>query len=51
MKCEYICVVTLDERDIRLAAANGGVTIEHPVAPVRTVIRLTHDVKEQLNNQ
>lgn len=48
MRVEYVCLVTLDERDIRLAAANGGTTIEHPVAPVKTILRVSTEVREQL---
>lgn len=40
MKVEYVCVVTMDQRDISLAAGNGGRPIEHPVAPVKTIIRV-----------
>ncbi len=48
MRIEYFCIVTLEERDVRLAAANGGITIDHPIPPVRTVIKLTNEVREQL---
>lgn len=48
MKVEYVCLVTLEERDVRLASVNGGVIVDHPVPPIRTVIRTTPDVKEQL---
>jgi hypothetical protein len=48
MKVEYVCVLTLDERDIRLAAANGGTTVDHPVAPVKTILRVNTEVREQL---
>ena len=44
MKIEYICLVTLDARDISLASANGGTQIEHPVAPVKTIIRVNTQV-------
>lgn len=40
MKVEYVCMVLMDERDVRLAAANGGTTIEHTVPPVRTILRV-----------
>ena len=46
MKVEYVCYVTLDARDVQLAAANGGTAIEHPVPPVRTVIRTTVECKK-----
>lgn len=48
MKVEYVCLVTMDDRDIRLAAANGGTAIEHPVSPVKTIIKVTTEVREQL---
>ena len=48
MKVEYICLLTLDERDIRLAAVNGGLSVEHPVPPLKTVITVTKDVRDQL---
>lgn len=48
VKVDYVCVVTLDERDIRLAAANGGTTIEHPVPPVKTILRVSTEVREHL---
>ena len=44
MKVEYVCVVTLDDRDISLASANGGTQIEHPVAPVKTILRVNTQV-------
>lgn len=48
MKVEYVCMVTLDERDVRLAAANGGTTIDHPIPPIRTIFRLSNEAQKQL---
>lgn len=48
MQIQYICVVTMDERDVKLSAANGGITIEHPVPPVKTIFRLSNEVRDQL---
>jgi hypothetical protein len=38
----------MDERDVKLSAANGGITIEHPVPPVKTIFKLTNEVRDQL---
>jgi hypothetical protein len=50
VKTEYICVVTMDERDVKLSAANGGIAIEHPpgASPVKTIFKLTNEVRDQL---
>lgn len=47
MRIEYICEITLEDRDIRLLAANGK-EIEHPVPLVKTIIKVTSEVREQL---
>ena len=50
MKTEYVCIVTMDERDVRLAAANGGKEIEHPPGayPIKTIFRVSNEVRDQL---
>ncbi len=47
MKVEYVCVITLDQRDVRLASANGGMEIPHPVPPVKTIIKVTGDAERK----
>jgi len=50
MKTEYICIVTMDECDVRLSASNGGKEIEHPLGayPCKTIFRLTNEARAQL---
>jgi hypothetical protein len=41
MKTENWCIVNLDERDVRLAAANGGLEVKLTAATAKVIIRVS----------
>lgn len=44
MRIENVCVVTLDDRDVRRATSHFGIAVDHLVRPDRTIIRIcTHE--------
>lgn len=41
MRVEYTCVATLDDRDVKQAAVNGGLRVELPPQTTAVVIKTT----------
>jgi hypothetical protein len=47
MKMENWCIVSLDERDVRLAAANGGLEVKLTAATAKVIIRVSGRCEEE----
>jgi len=47
MKQEAHVIISLTERDIRLAAPNGGLSVDLPAGTTRVIIKVERDGEER----
>jgi hypothetical protein len=47
MKIENLCVVTMDERDCKQAAVNGGIKVDLPPGTVSVVVKVAWQAQEK----
>jgi hypothetical protein len=47
VKIENITVLTLDERDVRLSATNGGLSADLPPKTTKVIIRVNAKLEEE----